>query len=79
MNSFRITNSTAPGTPNMPTKIAVAKLSPIWNEKLLPIKFIKYIKIPPNTEFITSFNIFIKGTANILPIITKPIMHAKYI
>ena len=74
---FSIISNIAPGIPSSPTNKDVKIFSPIWKLNPAPIRFIIYIKIPPNTELITSLKTLLKGTANTFPIIKRNIMHAK--
>lgn len=77
--TLSIINKIAPGTPSIPTNIAVTTFNPIWKLSIVPTKFIIYISTPPSAEFNTSFNILFIGTINILPKINKKIIHAIYI
>ena len=74
---FNTTSNAAPGTPNNPTITAVNKLSPIWNPKFIPTRFIIYINTPPKIELKTNFKILFNGHINILPNINRKIIHAK--
>ena len=75
--NFRNVSNIAPGTPNIPTTIAVPILSPIWKLNAVPIRFIININIPPNIAFPINFNILFNGNINILPIISKKNIQAK--
>ncbi len=79
MNNFSTTNSTAPGIPKTPTKIAVAIFKPIWKPKVLPTKLMKKIRIPPKIEFTINFIIAFKGMEKTFPTIHKTIIHAKIV
>ena len=79
INNFTIIKHTAPGNPSNPMIMLLTIFNPIWNPKLAPIKLITYITIPPNIEFIISFNIFFNGTIKILPIINIKQIQAKYV
>lgn len=69
--NFNIINKTAPGIPNIPTKIDVIKFNPIWNPHKPPIRFIIYIISPPIIELPINLNILLNGSTKIFPNITK--------
>lgn len=79
INSFSIISNIAPGKPKRPTNNDVPTLMPIWNPHTDPTRFITNISNAPKTEFIISLTIAFSGTANILPIIHKTIIHPKII
>lgn len=76
-SNFNTTNKIAPGSPNIPTKIAVIIFIPMWNWKLEPTILTSKIKTAPKIEFIINFIILISGTVKNLPNINKNIIHAK--
>lgn len=74
---FNIIRKTAPGTPSIPTKIAVPMFNPIRKPKEAPTILIIYINAPPKIELITNFNIFFNGTIKILPTKNNIIIQTK--
>ena len=74
---FNIINNIAPGIPKKPTINEVKKFNPIWKLKLAPIRFIIYIKIPPNIELNINFRTLFIGQINILPNMNISIIQVK--
>ena len=75
INSCINISRTAPGTPNIPTKIAVYIFNPTWNAHIPPTRLISHISTPPNIELKTNFKIHLIGTMKIFPIINSRQMH----